>query len=161
MYLLRGYIHLGCRLHFNAPQARSDAVACGTARHHHLQQLPQQYPPVCYSSRGDASTSSQTAQGDHASASGYVRQGDSSSNPADFLEPFSKVDPGVRSDITSTSSSSTDVANNDLSQDVSTDKWGETLAVNHTLSSLYLRKVKVGSPMHGDSTVILSTTELL
>lgn len=81
-----------------------------------------------------------------AQASSGQQGGCSSIPPAEYTAPFSAVDPAVRSDITDSPdvepSSATPGNGQQQEADPSADKWGEVLAVNHTLSSLYLRKVK-------------------
>lgn len=148
MSCLKAVVHLKIYGSCNVQLATRQFVNVTKVQGHHQQQLASQHPTICCVSKGEASTSPSTPRQQHSSsAPGYKRQGDSSSNPADFLEPFSKVDPAVRSDITGSPSDSNNsgssLSHDGSNQDVSTDKWGDTLAVNHTLSSLYLRKVKV------------------
>jgi hypothetical protein len=78
--------------------------------------------------------------------------------PAEYMAPFSAVDPRMHSSSTEAAGAAASCpgdssgtkggsepssSSSSSSQEQQPDKWGETLAVNHTLSSLYLRKVEV------------------
>jgi hypothetical protein len=66
----------------------------------------------------------------------------SSADPAND-ESKSPTDTNASSSGSTTTADASSSSNSSSSSDSSSDKWSETLAVNHTLASLYLRKVEV------------------
>jgi hypothetical protein len=65
-------------------------------------------------------------------------------SPAEYLSPFSQVDPAMKR---TASPSQVDGSNSPgQQQDPSdSDKWGDVLSVNHTLSSLYIKQFEVST----------------